>query len=169
MTYFVEFEFEGLYPYIYWFPVCITAENPTEADDHATRIQTAVEQNYTLKYRSRAVPVIAGINSNKIDEYRRQRAVGTPMLLNVRECEMRSVKGVPDISFEKQKSNEIAALSVSFPANADGSTTVATAVQRRFPVHVAYAEKDLGKEFLLINVVRPKKESNQKTDRRVHA
>jgi hypothetical protein len=164
MNYFVEFEFEGLYPYLYWFPVCIAAENPTEAEDHATRIQTAIEQNYALKHRSRAIPVIAGINSERIEEYRRRRAVGTPMVLNIREWEMRSVKGAPEIPFEKQTSNEICALPARFPANADGSMTLATAVQRRFPVHIAYAEKDLGREFLLINVVLPKKEEELGAD-----
>ena len=81
MRYFVEYEFKIDPSKIYWFPLCINAENATKAEVSAKVVQTAIEHRYRLIRRTRIQPIISGFNSEYITEYINRRLTGSLEIL----------------------------------------------------------------------------------------
>ncbi len=149
--YFVDFEFWTASDQLYWFPLCIRAETQAQAEAYAARIKAGLQANYQVLRESGVVPVISGLNSDSITEYRKSRAIGIPTVLNMNLWTMRSADAAAQVDFAAATSAEVEKLLPNFELPA----TLATGEQRHFTVNLIGSERAPREEFLLINVVGP--------------
>ncbi|MGH7959274.1 MAG: hypothetical protein ACREH8_20015 [Opitutaceae bacterium] len=81
--FFIEFEFWSASDQLYWFPLCLRAENQSRAETLAARIKAGLQANYQVLRESRLTPVVAGLNCDTIAEYRKSRSIGKPVVFNI--------------------------------------------------------------------------------------
>jgi hypothetical protein len=149
--YFVDFEFWTASDQLYWFPLCLRAENQAQAENYAARIKAGLQANYQVVHESTVVPVISGLNSDSIAQYRQSRAIGIPTVLNMNLWTMKSAEASGQVDFAAATGTEIEKLLPDFELPA----TLATGELRHFTVNLIGAERAPQDEFLLINVVGP--------------
>jgi len=148
--YLVEFEFKTDFGNHYWFPIFLEAENSSVAEITAKTIQSAIEQNYTLKRRTKVQQIIEGVNTEPISEYIMHQQHGRIVILEMNVWKFKNLSTIPELNFDEH-------LELLEYTEALNEGVIAEVVlNQKFPVRLYYSNPDFQvNEFLLLNVVDP--------------
>lgn len=149
--YLVEFEFVTLLENMYWFPFFIEASDENSAEISAKAVQTAIEQHYTLKQRSKVVLIVEGVNAEHINRYIQQRLGEHVECLEINVWRFSNIRTIPTLNFDEHLSRIELSTLQNDPtiANRISLKKFAVRQERNFNSY-----KDFN-EFLCLNVVDP--------------
>jgi len=149
--YLVEFEFVTVLENKYWFPFFIDASDENTAEISAKTIQTAIEQHYTLKQRSKVVLIVEGVNAEHFNRYIQQRLGEQVKCLEINVWRFTNIPTIPTLNFDEH-------LSLIELSTLQNDSTIANRISlNKFSVRLErnYNNYKDFKEFLSLNVVDP--------------
>ncbi len=160
MRFFAEIQFRSAYGDLYWLPLEFANCDKSVADDYFQRVVTAVAAQYSIEGTSPVRLIIEGLNSERIAEYRKMRARGTPKILRVAEWQMHGIDPSNDISFAQASD---AAIEELIRQGGIRSAGLGTGIERRTIVHTIENTSRMPDEYLCINVVMPVPDAGSET------
>ena len=148
--YLVEYEFKTDIGNYYWFPLYINADNESLAEVSAKTVQTALEQHYMLKRRTKVQLIVQGLNAEFFTEHINSRLRGRVEILKFDVWRFKDVPTNPELNFDEHLQL------IEYLDSFSSDNIASTIARQRFPVRLYCGDPTLDfKEFLLVNVVDP--------------